>query len=175
MNVKKFLIGAGVVYASTIAIYTAHVVKKGKNFEKTLDRGPESLDDAVICGGKDKSFAGQTMQDLRLGAFCGGMQLDFSRVVTEKNEYHMDIKVISGGLNVIVPDNFQLKIVDSCQFGGIADNTVCSDPENPIALSVFADIKCGGINFENANAKHFSFGQCCCHDEGDETAPTSED
>lgn len=175
MNVKKFLIGAGLAYTASIGLYTAFVVKKGKEFEADLDKSPESLDDSVICGGKLKSFNGQTMQDLRLGAFCGGMQLDFSDVVTDKRDYRMDIKVLSGGFNVILPDNFKVKIVDTCQFGGIADNTICTDPENPVSLSVFADVKCGGINFENANADHDPFKKCCHHEKQNEVNISIDD
>jgi hypothetical protein len=78
------------------------------------------------------------------------MQLDFSEVITDKAAYRMDISIINGGLNIIVPNNFRLKIVDTCKFGGIADHTVCLDPDNSVALSVFADVTCGGLNFENA-------------------------
>ncbi|MBC3797021.1 hypothetical protein [Acetobacterium tundrae] len=161
MKVKNLLIGSGLLYATGLALYSVFIVKKGKEFETGLDKSPESLDDSVTYGGKSKAFNGQTMRDLRLGAFCGGMQLDFSDIVTEKNDYRMDVKIVSGIFNIIVPDNFKLKIVDHCQFGGIADNTVCKDPENSVLLSVFADIKCGGLNFENADLENPATDQCC--------------
>ncbi|MGV8906718.1 MAG: LiaF domain-containing protein [Acetobacterium sp.] len=149
MKIKKILIGSLAVYATCVALYSAVVFKKGKEFESTLDKSPESMDDAVIFGGKLKLYNGQIMQDLRVGAFCGGMQLDFTDVITPKKEYHMEIKVLSGGFNIIVPDNFNISLVDHCLFGGVANNTVCDDPENAVSLSVFADIAGGGLNFEN--------------------------
>ena len=149
MKIKNILIGTGVFFAAGMALYHASVIKKAKEFEASLDKSPESLDESVLYGGKLKDYNDQTMRDLKLGAFFGGMQLDLSNVVTEKNQYRMDVCVANGGLNVIVPDHFKLKITDSCKFGGIADNTVCQDPENAVALSVFADITCGGLNFEN--------------------------
>ena len=149
MKIKNILIGTGVIMATSVALYHAGVIKKAKVFEDSLDKSPESLDEAVLYGGKMKDYQKQTMQDIKIGAFFGGMQLDFSEVITEKDAYRMDINIVNGGLNIIVPDNFRLKIVDSCKFGGIADHTVCVDPENSVALSVFADITCGGLNFEN--------------------------
>ncbi|MDD3305767.1 MAG: LiaF-related protein [Acetobacterium sp.] len=150
MKIKKLLIGTGVVFATGVALYHAYVIKKAKAFEASLDKSPGSIDETVLYGGKMKNYTDQIMQDAKIGAFFGGMQLDFSDVVTEKDDYRIDISIINGGLNIIVPDNFKLKIVDTCKFGGIADNTVCEDPDKAVALSVFADITCGGLNFENA-------------------------
>ena len=151
MKIKKILIGTGAFFVAGVALYHACVIKKGKEFEASLDNSADSLDETVLYGGKMKDYRDQTMQDTKIGAFFGGMQLDFSDVVTKKDHYRMDISIISGGLNIIVPDNFKLKIVDTCKFGGIADNTVCVDPDHSVALSVFADITCGGLNFENAS------------------------
>lgn len=149
MKIKNILIGTGIILATSVALYHAGVIKKAKAFEDSLDKSPESLDEAVLYGGKMKDYQNQTMQDTKIGAFFGGMQLDFSEVITEKDAYRMDINIVNGGLNIIVPDNFRLKIVDTCKFGGIADHTVCIDPDHSVALSVFADITCGGLNFEN--------------------------
>ncbi len=153
MKKKNKIIGAGIILATSVALFHACVIKKSKAFEASLDKSPESLDEAVLYGGKMKDYQSQTMQDTKLGVFFGGMHLDFSEVITEKDAYRMDIKIINGGLNVIVPDNFRLKIIDTCKFSGIADHTVCVDPDNSVALSVFADITCGGLNFENASEK----------------------
>lgn len=149
MKIKKFLIGSLVVYTTCVALYGAVVFKKGKAFESTLDTSPESMDNSVIFGGKLKLYNGRVMQDLRVGIFSGGMQLDLTDVITDKKEYHMEVKILSGGLNVIIPDNFNLSLVDHCHFGGVSNNTVCENSENAISLSVFADVTCGGLNFEN--------------------------
>ena len=152
MKIKKLLIGTAVAFATGMALYHACVIKIEKEFAAGLDKSPESMDESVLYGGKMKDYRDQTMRDTKIGAFFGGMQLDFSHVITEKDAYRMDISVINGGLNIIVPENFKLKIVDRCKLGGIADQTVCVDPDNAVALSVFADITCGGLNFENAPA-----------------------
>ena len=152
MKIKKLLIGTAVAFATGMALYHACVIKKEKEFAAGLDKSPESMDESVLYGGKMKDYRDQTMRDTKIVAFFGGMQLDFSDVITEKDAYRMDISVINGGLNIIVPENFKLKIVDRCKFGGIADQTVCQDLDNAVALSVFADITCGGLNFENAPA-----------------------
>lgn len=152
MKIKKLLVGSLVVYATGLALYSAIVFKKGKDFESTLDKSSESMDDSVTFGGKLKLYNGKVMQDLRIGAFCGGMQLDFTNVITDKKEYHLDVKLMSGGLNIIVPENFNISLVDHCHFGGVSNNTICEDPENAVSLSVFADVTCGGLNFENAKS-----------------------
>jgi predicted membrane protein len=150
MKIKKILLGTSVVLATGMALYHACVIKKARDFEANFDKSPGSMDETVLYGGKMKDYRDQTMRNTKIGAFFGGMQLDFSDVVTEQDDYRMDISIINGGLNIIVPDNFKLKIVDTCKFGGIADHTVCIDPDNSVALAVYADVTCGGLNFENA-------------------------
>jgi|GEM_PF-914722 len=149
MNIKKFLVGSLVAYTACMALCSAVVFKKAKEFEATLDNSPESMDNSVMFGGKLKLYNGQVMQDLRIGIFSGGMQLDFTDVITDKKEYHMEVKIISGGLNVIVPENFNISLVDHCHFGGVSNNTVCENPDSSVSLSVFADVTFGGLNFEN--------------------------
>lgn len=149
---KKLILGSLAVCAAGTAIYTAVVAKKGKAFESTLDKSPESMDESVLWGGKLKLFNGQVMEDLNVGAFFGGMELDFTGVITEKKVYHMDIQIMNGGINIIVPENFNIKLVDRCRFGGVANNTISNDPESEVTLFVFADIIFGGLNFENPKA-----------------------
>ncbi|KNZ42938.1 LiaF domain-containing protein [Acetobacterium bakii] len=149
MNIKKLLVGSLVVYVASITLCTAFVYKKGKNFESTLDKSPDSMDESITFGGKMKLLNGKVMRDLRVGAFSGGMQLDLTDVITDKKEYQMDIEVLYGGLNFIVPENFNVNLVDHSRFGGVSNNTICKDPENAVSLSVFADVNFGGINFEN--------------------------
>lgn len=151
MKIKNILLGTTAVFVTGMAIYHACVMKKAKDFDASLNKNPESMDETILYGAKKKDYKDQPMQDVKIGAFFGGMQLDFSSVLTETDHYQMDIMIQNGGLNIIVPDHFKLKINDTCHFGGIADNTVCCDPENSVDLTVFANITCGGLNFENAS------------------------
>lgn len=149
MKTKNLLIGASVALFTSAALYNAFVVHKAQKFKATLNKSSTSMDEMILYGGKMKTYQGQTMQDLKIGAFYGGMQLDFSGVVAERDQYRMDVSIMNGGLNIVTPDNFTLNIVDTCKFGGISDNTICKAPEHPVTLSVFADVTFGGLNFEN--------------------------
>ena len=91
MKIKKLLIGTAVAFATGMALYHACVIKKEKEFAAGLDKSPESMDESVLYGGKMKDYRDQTMRDTKIGAFFGGMQLDFSDVITEKDAYRMDI------------------------------------------------------------------------------------
>lgn len=150
MNIKKFLIGGVVIsLAGLSAFHAACVYKHAKEFEKELDTNEGSLDEMVLFGGKMKNYRDQKMRDLKLGVFYGGMEVDLSDVTTNEKDYRMDLTVDNGGLNVIIPDNFKLSLVDNCSFGGISDNTVCQKPKDCISLSVRAKVKFGALNFEN--------------------------
>lgn len=152
MNTRKFIIG-GLAFASVsagcCAFRLARLYKEAKAFEKDLDRGDDSLDDMVLFSCKKKNGKDQPMKDLKLGVFYGAMEADLSQVVADEKDYRMDLNVRTGGLNVIVPDNFKLNLVDRCRFGGIANHTVSPTSKDAVSLSVRADVKFGALNFEN--------------------------
>jgi predicted membrane protein len=151
MKIKNLLIGTSVALFTGAALYNAYVLSKAQKFKATLNKNSGSMDEMILYGGKIKAHQNQTMQNLKVGAFYGGMQLDFSNVIAERDHYQMEVSIMNGGLNIVVPENFALNIVDTCKFGGISDSTVCATPEQPITLSVFADVTFGGLNFENPN------------------------
>ncbi len=150
MKIKKFIVGGLLIgFATLSAFHAASVYKHGKDFEKELDSSDDSLDDMILFGGKTKNYKGQTMKDLKLGVFYGAMDVDLSEVITDKKDYRMDLTIDNGGLNVIIPDNFKLNLVDHCRFGGISDDTICKRTKDCVSLSVRADVKFGALNFEN--------------------------
>jgi hypothetical protein len=77
------------------------------------------------------------------------MDMDLSGVIADERDYRMDIEIRNGGLNVVIPRNFKLNLVDRVKFGGVNDETICEDPKNAVSLSVRADVCLGGLNFEN--------------------------
>lgn len=150
MKIKNLVIGGIAIGCVTItSAYTAYVLKKGKEFERKMDNSEDSMDEIVLFGGKVKNCKDRKMKDLKAGAFCGGMEMDLSEVIAEDKDYRMDIEIRNGGLNVVIPKNFKLNLVDRCKFGGVCDQTVCDDPKNAVSLSVRANINFGGLNFEN--------------------------
>lgn len=150
MKIRNLIIGGVAIGClSLTAAHWAFVFKKSKDFEKKLDLSEDSLDEMVAFGGKRKNCNEKKMKDLKVGAFCGGMDMDLSGVQADERDYRMDIEILSGGLNVVIPKNFKLNLVDRVKFGGVNDDTICEDPKNAVSLSVRADVCMGGLNFEN--------------------------
>jgi predicted membrane protein len=150
MKIRNLIIGGVAISCLCLtAAHSAYVFKKSKEFEKKMDLSEDSLDEMVAFGGKKKNYSDQKMKDLKVGAFCGGMDMDLSEVVADEGDYRMDIEIHNGGINVVIPRNFKLNLVDRVKFGGVNDETICEDPKNAVSLSVRADVCFGGLNFEN--------------------------
>ncbi|MDI3537946.1 MAG: hypothetical protein PWP16_1758 [Eubacteriaceae bacterium] len=150
MKIKNLIIGGVAIGClSFTAAHSAYIFKKSREFEKKLDLSEDSLDEIVAFGGKKKNCRDQKMKDLKVGAFCGAMDMDLSGVIADERDYRMDIEIRNGGLNVVIPRNFKLNLVDRVKFGGVNDETICEDPKNAVSLSVRADVCLGGLNFEN--------------------------
>ncbi|WKY48605.1 hypothetical protein Q5O24_04615 [Eubacteriaceae bacterium ES3] len=150
MKIRNLIIGG--IALSCLSLTAAHcaiIFKKSKEFEQKMDLSEDSLDEMVLFGAKVKNLSEQRMKDLKVGVFCGGMELDLSQVAADEQDYRMDIEIRNGGLNVIIPRNFKLNLVDRAKFGGVNDETVCEDPSHAKSLSVRADLCFGGLNFEN--------------------------
>ncbi|WKY45582.1 hypothetical protein Q5O14_05680 [Eubacteriaceae bacterium ES2] len=153
MKIRNLIIGGVAISClSLTTAYWANILKRSKEFEQKMDLSEDSLDEMVAFGGKKKNCSDKKMKDLKVGAFCGGMDMDLSGVIAEERDYRMDIEIRNGGLNVVIPRNFKLNLVDRVKFGGVNDATICEDPKNAISLSVRADVCFGGLNFENPQA-----------------------
>lgn len=149
MKFKDLLLGtAAFTFAASTAFF-ACVLKKGHDFEESMDKTGNALDQCVICGGKNKIVGDVPMQDMKIGVFCGGMSVDLSQVKADKKQYDLDIEVRNGGVNVIIPENFKLNVTDRCRMGGICDDTRHPEGDGMVVLTVYADVCGGALHFEN--------------------------
>ena len=97
MKFKDLLLGtAAFTFAASTAFF-ACVLKKGHDFEESMDKTGNALDQCVICGGKNKIVGDVPMQDMKIGVFCGGMSVDLSQVKADKKQYDLDIEVRNDG------------------------------------------------------------------------------
>lgn len=118
-------------------------VKRALDFKKTLNKNLKSLDEFVLMGGINKEVSKKPMQDLKIGAFYGGIYLDLSKVETYDKEYHLEIRSRCGGIYLIVPENVEVNFVDSTIMGGI--ETDISSNKKTITFNILADVKCGFV------------------------------
>lgn len=156
MKIKDLFLGTSTLVLGVSAAFFAHVVKKGHDFENSLDKTGNALDECVICSGKNKIVGDVPMQDLKLGAFCGGLSFDLSNVIANEKQYDLEIKVRNGFVNLIVPENFQLSVTDRCRFGGICDDTHHPSGSDKVLISIYADVSRGALHFENPIGTHLS-------------------
>lgn len=96
--------------------------------------------------GTDMNFDNQFFEGAELNAIFGGVECDLRKAVVEK-DCAIKLSAIFGGVDVLVPDNVNVKVETVSIFGGVSDETVHNpDAKATIYISGFclfggADIK----------------------------------
>jgi predicted membrane protein len=85
-------------------------------------------------------------------AVFGGMQLDLSDAATKKDEIVIETNAFFGGIEMKVPENWNVSIRSSAIFGGIEDETSSAsstaDAKRPL-LIITGSVVFGGVTVKN--------------------------
>ena len=117
--------------------------------EKIIEATRESGDipsGFAAFSGTDMNFDNQLFEGAELNAIFGGVECDLRGAVIEK-DCAIKLSAIFGGVDILIPDNVNVKVETVSIFGGMSDKTVHnSDAKATIYISGFcmfggADIK----------------------------------
>lgn len=100
----------------------------------TVKSDPDYVDDMAIFGGGEKKITTQNFKGGKITAVFGGSNLDFQKAdISDKSEVVLDIFVLFGGTEIIVPADWTVKLETTVIFGGLSDkrNTVINVVNNP--------------------------------------------
>lgn len=153
MNIGKIISRTLLAITAAGGLITLSTFQKGKRYEETMDKTFTSIDNNVICGMKSKKIQKLPMKDAKFGCFGGGLEIDLSEIILEKRIYDIDVQVLNGYTNIVVPDNVIVNITDQCRFGTILDITKEQDIENQdCVFSLYADVNKGVLLISNSMA-----------------------
>ncbi len=92
--------------------------KKAK--EKIAADGSDVREYAAVFSGQELNCAGQEFKAAELNAIFGGLDLDLrGAVITE--DAVINVCAVFGGIDILVPDNVNVRITSNSIFGGIDD------------------------------------------------------
>jgi len=106
---------------------------------------------AVFSGGKrvisDQSFTGA-----KFDAVFGGFEVDLRKANIEADSAVLDLNAVFGGIEVKIPESWNVVMKGAGVFGGYVDNTLHPDPRiypNPKNLFVKGGAVFGGVEIKN--------------------------
>ena len=97
--------------------------------------------------GKNMNFDGENFEGAELTAVFGGVKCDLSRAVIA-NDCVINASAIFGGVDIIVPNNVNVKIKSNSIFGGVSDKKRQNSSENAVTLYVNGTCMFGGIEIK---------------------------
>lgn len=137
-------------YLVPMALILAGVAVFAKRHRKFKHCGPSScespqdakidnssyINEVNILGGAKKKFEGKSFTGGKIVNIFSGVELDFTACPMDGSEVSLEMVNIFGGANLIVPENWKVRIEAVSIFGGVVDKTshACAPTENTIRI-----------------------------------------
>ena len=134
-------IGAKLIFKGTVGSKNAENVKKIRQ-----NNGPIKAYFASFSS-LDVDMSGEKFEGLELNASFGGIECDLRNAYFEKDAV-INVSAIFGGIDIIVPDNINIKKNCTCIFGGVSDSKHKNSKDNSINLYISGTCLFGGVEIK---------------------------
>lgn len=119
----KILIPAVIVIVGLKMVFTGLFGNKANEIITTLKQnGSQPRVSCAAFSGCDLNYDGEVFEGAELTAVFGGIECDLRNAIIEK-DCAIRVSAIFGGVDVLVPDNINVKVNSNCIFGGISNKT----------------------------------------------------
>ena len=119
----KLLVPAIIVIIGLKLIFVGLFGNKANEIMKKLKlEGKEPKSGCATFSGCDLNYDGEVFEGAELTAIFGGVKCDLKNAIIEK-DCAIQVSAIFGGIDILVPDNVNVKVSSNCIFGGISNKT----------------------------------------------------
>jgi predicted membrane protein len=108
-----------------LAIILHH--RKGRPAEAGEGNGNDEINLSLVMGGGEHFFTSQQLKGGKISAIIGGANIDLRRADMAGNDMTLDVFCLMGGLDIRVPDNWQVNIKVMPILGGAENKTYRAD------------------------------------------------
>jgi hypothetical protein len=112
---------------------------------------PNVLDEVAVFGGIQRRVDSQDFEGGELSSVFGGIELDMRGANTKKDEIVIEANAVFGGIELLLPDRWNVTVRGAGIFGGYEDKT--HPPANPAEkrphLTVTGSAVFGGVSVRN--------------------------
>ena len=135
------IIGLKLVFGSLFDKKTAEIVNKMKQDGTELKSG------FAAFSGQNMVFAGEKFDGAQLNAVFGGVKCDLRGAIID-SDCIINATAIFGGIDIIVPDNINIKVNSTSIFGGISNKKHTNSDANTVTLFINGTCMFGGIDIK---------------------------
>lgn len=142
----KLLVPAIIVIIGLKMIFTGLFGNKANEIINNIrQNGGETKSCCATFSGSNLNYDGEVFEGAELTAVFGGVKCDLRKAVIEK-DCAIRISAIFGGIDILVPDNINVKVNSNSIFGGVSNKTTAKKDVPTVYISgscIFggADIK----------------------------------
>lgn len=119
----KLLVPAIILIVGLKMVFTGLFGNKANEIIANIKQnGGEPKVGCATFSGCNLNYDGEVFEGAELSAIFGGVKCDLRNAIIEK-DCAIQVSAIFGGVDILVPDNINVKVNSNCIFGGISNKT----------------------------------------------------
>ncbi len=144
----KLTIPAAIVIIGIVMICKAIGGKDRREAERKLKENKLPLQEyCAAFSGVEADYSNQVFTGASLTAVFGGVELDLRNAIINEDVV-IKVSCVFGGVDVLLPDDVNLKVSSSCIFGGVSDKKKLRNKSDRPTVYVCAGCVFGGCDIE---------------------------
>lgn len=143
---KLFLPAVIIVVGLKLVVGSLFGNKANEIIAKMKENGKEPKVGYAAFSQQNLNFNGEFFDGAELNAVFGGVKCDLSGAIIEK-DCAIQVSAIFGGINIIVPENVNVKVNSNSLFGGVT-NKAKSDNANAVTIYISGTCMFGGVEIK---------------------------
>ena len=135
------LVGIKLIFGNLFGNKGAEIVRQLKESGGNLKSGTATF------SGQNMNFDGEIFEGAELNAVFGGVKCDVRNAVIAK-DCVINASAIFGGIDILLPDNVNVKVSSNSVFGGVSEKKRRNNKENAFTVYVNATCMFGGVEIK---------------------------
>ena len=116
-------------------------------WEEAKKNGEPLKQCCAAFSGQKMNYTNEVFDGAELNAIFGGIECDLRNAVIEKNAV-INVSCVFGGIDILVPDNVNIKVSSSSIFGGISNKKHSNSDKNAVTLYINGNCMFGGVDIK---------------------------
>ena len=144
---RKLTVPVIVILIGLALIFKRRDNKAALLLEEAKKNGVPLKQCCATFSGQDVDYTDEVFDGAEFNAIFGGIKCDLRNAVIEKDAV-INACCIFGGIDILLPDNVNIKVSSSSIFGGISDKNHKNRAENAVTLYINGTCMFGGMDIK---------------------------